>query len=62
MVIIYERQLRFNDRVASQMVYDLVRGCEAVGTVNQDELAICPPSPSPGPYHRDIYQPSAGTY
>ncbi|KAI9448012.1 Piwi-domain-containing protein [Lactarius indigo] len=31
MVIIYERQLRFNDQVANQMASDLVRACEAVG-------------------------------
>jgi hypothetical protein len=44
MIIIYERQQRFNDQVANQMAHDLVKGCEAVGTVTQDELAICPPT------------------
>jgi hypothetical protein len=31
MVIIYERQQRFNDQTANQMVNDLVRACEVVG-------------------------------
>jgi eukaryotic translation initiation factor 2C len=31
MVIVYERQQRFNDQVANQMVTGLVNGCEAVG-------------------------------
>jgi hypothetical protein len=31
MVIIYERQPRFNEQTANQMAADLVRGCEAVG-------------------------------
>ena len=31
MVIIYERQQRFNDEIANQMVNDLVRACEVVG-------------------------------
>ncbi|KAI9467034.1 argonaute-like protein [Lactarius psammicola] len=31
MIIIYERQQRFNDQVANQMASDLVKGCEAVG-------------------------------
>ncbi|KAH9179678.1 argonaute-like protein [Lactarius sanguifluus] len=31
MIIIYERQQRFNDQVADQMASDLVRACEAVG-------------------------------
>ena len=43
MIIIYERQQRFNDQVANQMAHDLVKGCEAVGTVARDELAICLP-------------------
>jgi len=30
-VIIYERQQRFNELAASQMVNNLVKGCEAVG-------------------------------
>ncbi|KAH9077150.1 argonaute-like protein [Lactarius deliciosus] len=30
-IIIYERQQRFNDQVANQMASDLVRACEAVG-------------------------------
>jgi hypothetical protein len=30
-VIIYERQQRFNDQVANQMASDLVKACEAVG-------------------------------
>ena len=44
MIIIYERQQRFNDQVANQMAHDLVKGCEAVGTIAQNELAICAPS------------------
>jgi hypothetical protein len=35
MVIIYERQQRFNEDVANQMASDLVTGCEAVGAVTQ---------------------------
>ncbi|KAI0005035.1 argonaute-like protein [Russula compacta] len=31
MVIIYERQQRFNQQTANQMATDLVKGCEAVG-------------------------------
>ncbi|KAI9448014.1 argonaute-like protein [Lactarius indigo] len=31
MIVIYERQQRFNDQVANQMASDLVRACEAVG-------------------------------
>ncbi|KAF8266852.1 argonaute-like protein [Lactarius quietus] len=31
MIVIYERQQRFNDQVANQMANDLVKGCEAVG-------------------------------
>ena len=33
MVIIYERQQRFNDQVANQMAHDFAKGCEAVGKV-----------------------------
>ena len=33
-VIIYERQQRFNDQVANQMASDLVRACEAVGAAS----------------------------
>ena len=43
MIVIYERQQRFNEQVANQMANDLVRGCEAVGTVTQNERGICPP-------------------
>jgi eukaryotic translation initiation factor 2C len=45
MVIIYERQQRFNNQTANQMANDLVKGCEAVGTVTENELAIRAPSP-----------------
>jgi len=31
MVIIYERQQRFNEQVANQLASDLVRACEVVG-------------------------------
>ena len=31
MVIIYERQQRFDEQTANQMVNDLVRACEVVG-------------------------------
>ena len=31
MVIIYERQQRFNEQAANQVVNDLVRACEVVG-------------------------------
>ncbi|KAH9179682.1 argonaute-like protein [Lactarius sanguifluus] len=31
MIIIYERQLRFNDRAANDMAYGLVRACQAIG-------------------------------
>jgi hypothetical protein len=31
MVIIYEKQQRFNDQTANQMVNDLVRACGGVG-------------------------------
>ncbi|KAH9179679.1 Piwi domain-containing protein [Lactarius sanguifluus] len=31
MIVVYERQQRFNDRVANQMASDLVKACEAVG-------------------------------
>jgi hypothetical protein len=31
-VVIYERQQRFNEQVANQLATDLVRACEAVGT------------------------------
>lgn len=60
MMIIYERQQRFNDRTANQVADDLVKGCEVVGTVTQNELAIC--ASSSGPYHRNIHQRSASTY
>ena len=60
MVVIYERQERFNDQVANQMASDLVRACEAVGTVTQNERGICPPSP--GLRDRNIHQPSASAY
>jgi hypothetical protein len=33
-VVIYERQQRFNDQVANQMAGDLVRACEAVGAAS----------------------------
>lgn len=46
MMIIYERQQRFNDRTANQVADDLVKGCEVVGTVTQNELAICASSSS----------------
>ena len=32
MVIIYEKQQRFNEQTANQMVNDLVRACGVVGT------------------------------
>jgi hypothetical protein len=31
MVIIYERQQRFNEQTANQMATELVKACEAVG-------------------------------
>jgi hypothetical protein len=31
-IVIYERQQRFNDQAANQMAADLVRACESVGT------------------------------
>jgi len=33
-VVIYERQQRFNDQVANQMATDLVKACEAVGATS----------------------------
>jgi len=33
-VIIYERQQRFNEQVANQMAADLVKACEAVGAAS----------------------------
>ncbi len=60
MIIIYERQQRFNNQVAEQMASDLVRACEAVGTVTRNELDIR--HPSPGPYHRNIHQSSASAH
>jgi hypothetical protein len=33
-VIVYERQQRFNDQVANQLATDLVRACEAVGAAS----------------------------
>ena len=32
MVIIYEREQHFNEQAANQMVKDLVKACEVVGT------------------------------
>ena len=60
MIIIYERQQRFNEQVANQMASDLVRACEAVGTVIQNERGICPHSP--GLRDRNTHKPSASTY
>ncbi len=60
MIIIYEHQRRFDDQAANQLASDLVRACEAVGTVTRNKLDIR--SPSPGPYHRNIHQPSASAY
>ena len=31
MVVIYERQQRFNEQAANQLATDLVKACEAVG-------------------------------
>jgi len=33
MVIIYEKQQRFNEQTVNQMVNDLVRACEVVGAL-----------------------------
>jgi eukaryotic translation initiation factor 2C len=33
-VVIYERQQRFNDQAANQMAADLVKGCESVGAAS----------------------------
>ena len=33
-VVVYERQQRFNEQVANQMATDLVRACEVVGTAS----------------------------
>ena len=60
MIIIYERQQRFNDQVANQMATDLVKGCEAVGMATQNERGTCPPSP--GPRDRYIHQPPASAH
>ena len=60
MIIIYEREQRFNDQVANEMASKLVTGCEAVGTVAQNELDICPPSTRRD--YRDAHQPSASAY
>jgi len=35
MVIVYERQQRFNEQTANQMATDLVKACEAVGAYTQ---------------------------
>jgi hypothetical protein len=35
MVIIYERQQRFNEQTANQMATDFVKACEAVGAYAQ---------------------------
>ena len=35
MLIIYERQQRFNDQAANQLATDLVAGCRAVGAATQ---------------------------
>jgi hypothetical protein len=35
MLIIYERQQRFNEQAANQLATDLVIGCEAVGAATQ---------------------------
>ena len=43
MLIIYERQQRFNDQTANQMAYDLVKGCEVVGTASRANLLSAPP-------------------
>jgi len=59
MVIVYERQQRFNEQVANQMASDLVRGCEAVGMVTQNELGIRLSSPRPT---RNNHQSSARAY
>jgi hypothetical protein len=58
--LIYEEQQRFDYQVANQMALDLVKECEIVGMVTQNELNIHPPSP--GHYHRNIHQPSANAY
>ncbi len=39
-VIIYERQQRFNDQVANQMAADLVRACGAVGAATKSGLVV----------------------
>ena len=44
MVVIYESQRHFNQRVADKMVTDLVRGCEAVGMDPFNAILIPPQS------------------
>jgi eukaryotic translation initiation factor 2C len=46
MVVIYERQQRFNDQTANQMANDLVKACEAVGTTTSCSLSDHPAHPS----------------
>jgi hypothetical protein len=58
MVIIYERQQRFNEQTANQMASELVKACDAVGTTT-----FCRLSDFHAYYnHRNIDQPSAGTH
>jgi eukaryotic translation initiation factor 2C len=40
MIVVYERQQRFNEQVAKQMANDLVRACDAVGISINPEPAI----------------------
>jgi hypothetical protein len=46
MVIIYERQQRFNEQTANQMANDLVQACEAVGTTTSCRLSDHPAHPN----------------
>ncbi|KAH8999090.1 argonaute-like protein [Lactarius akahatsu] len=42
MIVVYERQQRFDDQVANQMASDLVRACEAVGEVTHETWYLSP--------------------
>jgi len=58
MVIIYERQQRFNEQVANQMVNDLVKACNVVGAPAQ--LRVLPITKHR--LYRNKHQSSARSY
>jgi hypothetical protein len=57
-VIIYERQQRFNDQVANQMAADLVRACEAVGAASNRGVVDI----TQRDFYRDKHEPSTVSY